>query len=167
MGDIACVVLAVEDDVNDRTLLRHAFRKAAAHVDLRLAKDAMEAEEYLRGLGSFADRASHPPPSLILLDLKLPRRSGLEFLGWIKGEPVLKEIPVIILSSSQEGCDIDRAFELGARSYLVKSVELKDLIAIAGGIGAYASLLAPGPNREPGIGHRGNGASPSGLPPRA
>jgi CheY-like chemotaxis protein len=138
----ACVVLAVEDDRNDRTLLRHAFRKGAAHVDLRTAKDAFEAEDYLAGRGLYVDRGAHPPPRLVLVDLKLPLRSGLEFLAWIKDQPPLREIPIIVLSSSQETCDLDGAFKLGARSYLVKSVDLKELISVAEGIGAYATLLA-------------------------
>lgn len=145
MDDSGSLVLVVEDDANDRTLLQHAFRKAAAQVDLRTAKDAFEAEDYLLGREPYADRAAHPPPVLILVDLKLPRRSGLEFLSWIKNHPTFREIPVIVLSSSQEPVDIDRAFDLGARSYLVKSVDLKDLVAIAEGVGAYASILAPKP----------------------
>lgn len=143
MGDPACVVLIVEDDANDRTLLRHAFRKAAAHVDLRTARDSFEAEDYLLGREPYGDRRAHPSPALLLVDLKLPRRSGLEFLGWIRGQPSLRDLPVIVLSSSQEPRDVERAFELGARSYLVKSVDLQDLVTIAAGIGAYATLLSP------------------------
>jgi CheY-like chemotaxis protein len=137
----AQVVLLVEDDINDRMLLRHAFRKAASHLDLRMAKDAFQAEEYLVGRGSFADRAGNPLPSLILIDLKMPRKSGLEFLGWLKGQAPLASIPVIVLSSSQEASDVDRAYELGAKSYLVKSVDLNELIRVVQGIGAMASLL--------------------------
>lgn len=135
------VVLVVDDDPNDRTLLRHAFRRAAAHVDLRMAKDAFEAEDYLLGRPPYADRDAHPLPALMLLDLKMPRKSGLELLEWIKARPALAGIPVIVLSSSQESRDIDQAYALGAKSYLVKTVDLRELITIAEGIGAYASLL--------------------------
>lgn len=141
MTDPGCVVLAVEDDLNDRTLLRHAFTRAAGHVDLRMAKDAFHAEEYLVGRGEYADRTAYPLPRLILLDLKLPRRTGLSFLGWMKEQGLSSRIPVIVLSSSTEPSDIARSYALGARSYLVKSVDLAELIRVAQGIGAYASLL--------------------------
>ena len=140
---MANVVLLVEDDLNDRTLLQHAFRKAAPQLELRMAKDAFQAEDYLVGRGAFADRDKHPLPSLLLLDLKMPRRSGLEFLRWMREQAPIASIPVIVLSSSQECKDVDRAYELGARSYLVKSVDLKELVRVVQGIGAMASLLSP------------------------
>jgi CheY-like chemotaxis protein len=143
------VVLAVDDDLNDRTLLRYAFKKAATPVDFRMVKDAFQAEEYLLGRGAYADRIANPLPCLMLLDLKLPRRSGLEFLAWKQDQPATASIPVIVLSSSQEGCDIERAYDLGARSYLVKSVDLKELMKIAEGIGAYVALLSRKSEVEP------------------
>jgi CheY-like chemotaxis protein len=139
----ASVVLVVEDDPNDRLLLTHAFRKSAPNVCLHLSKDSFDAEAYLLGRGPYGDRAGHPLPQLILLDLKLPRRSGLDFLSWIKNQPPLAGIPVIILSSSQEPADLERAYELGVKSYLVKSVDLRQLVRIVEGIAAYASLLGP------------------------
>jgi CheY-like chemotaxis protein len=78
------VVLVVEDDQNDRLLLAHTFRKSAPHVHLHVSKDSFDAEDYLVGSGPYGDRARYPLPQLILLDLKLPRRSGLDFLAWIK-----------------------------------------------------------------------------------
>ena len=144
----ACVVLVVEDDPNDRLLLSHAFRKSAPHLLLHLSKDVGDAEEYLLGRGTYADRAAHALPQLILLDLKLPRRSGIDFLGWMKQQPALAAIPILVLSSSQESSDLERAYALGAKSYLVKSVEHRELVKIAEGIAAYASLL--GPDGDPG-----------------
>jgi len=135
------IVLIVEDDVNDRSLLEHAFRKAAPHLELRMAKDAFQAEDYLVGRGPYADREEHPLPSVVLLDLKMPRRSGLEFLAWMQERPPFAAIPVIVLSSSQESSDIDRAYELGARSYLVKNVDLRELVSVVQGLGTMVTLL--------------------------
>jgi len=135
------LILIVDDDINDRTLLQHAFRKAVPHLELRMAKDAFQAEDYLLGRGEFSDREKHPLPSVILLDLKMPRRSGLEFLAWFREQPKVSAIPVIVLSSSQESSDIDRAYELGARSYLVKSVDLRELITIVQGLGTMVTLM--------------------------
>lgn len=135
------VILIVDDDINDRTLLEHAFRKAAPHIQLRLTKDAFHAEDYLVGRDPYGDRREHPLPSVILLDLKMPRRSGLEFLAWMRDQPGLAAIPVIVLSSSQESSDIDRAYELGARSYLVKSVDLRELISVVQGLGTLVTLM--------------------------
>jgi CheY-like chemotaxis protein len=135
------LVLIVEDDLNDRTLLEHAFRKAAPQLQLRLAKDAFQAEDYLLGREPYGDRREHPLPSVLLLDLKMPRRSGLEFLAWMREQPQIGEIPVIVLSSSQESSDIDRAYELGARSYLVKSVDLRELMSVVQGLGTLVTLM--------------------------
>lgn len=137
------VILLVDDDLNDRTLLRRAFLKAAPEMDLRMAKDAFEAEDYLTGREPYSNRLAHPLPSLILLDLKMPRRSGIEFLSWLRQQEELAEIPVIVLSSSQESSDIARSYDLGARSYLVKNVDLNELQRLARGIGTMTELLRP------------------------
>ena len=134
-------MLLVEDDSNDCLLMEHAFSRSAPHVRLHKVRDGIEAQEYLTGKGVFADRAQYPLPELILLDLKLPRKNGLEVLEWMKGNPELKDLRVIVLSSSQEKRDIDRAYELGASSFLVKSVNIRDLSRMAEGIETYATLM--------------------------
>jgi len=141
MPPLGTVVLVVEDDSNDRTLLNHAFRKGAGHVDLRFVKDAYEAEDYLLGRGEQSDRGAYPLPDLLLIDLKLPRRSGMDLLAWLKEQPSLGKIPAVVLSSSLEERDIERAYALGARSYLAKSVELRELIQVAEGLGIYVKML--------------------------
>lgn len=137
-------ILHAEDDPTDRLLIRHAFERAAPSVRLLFAKDGQEAIDYLAGRGVFADRAAYPVPKLVLLDLKLPKKSGFEVLEWVRAEPGLKQLPVLVLTSSQESSDIERAYALGANSYLVKKVDVKAMREVVSGIGEYAELLAQG-----------------------
>ena len=93
------IMLLVEDDPNDILLIQRAFAKACLVNPLKVVRDGEEALNYLSGSGEFADRGRYPLPSLILLDLKLPRKSGLEILQWLRQQPALKHIPVIVLTS--------------------------------------------------------------------
>jgi CheY-like chemotaxis protein len=134
-------VLHVEDEPTDQVIVAAAFRKAASNVELRTVADGEEAIAYLSGRSPFGDRTAHPLPQLVLLDLKLPRKSGFEVLEWVRKESDLKEVPIIVLTSSPESSDVDHAYALGATSYLVKSVNLKDMREVVRGIGEYAMLL--------------------------
>lgn len=138
-------VLLVEDDPNDRLIIQTAFDRSAPGVRLEMARDGQYAMEYLSGQGAYADRSLHPMPHVVLLDLKLPRKSGLEVLEWMRTVPALSGIPVFVLSSSQERADIERAYALGANSYLVKQVDFSVIREFARGIGEYAALIALGP----------------------
>jgi len=120
-------VLWVEDDADDVLLIGRAIRKAGLDQPA-LARDGREAVAYLSGSGEFADREAHPFPSLILLDLKLPKMSGFEVLQWIRERPELRRIPVVMFTSSKEKADVDRAYDLGANAYLLKSVDHEDLV---------------------------------------
>jgi CheY-like chemotaxis protein len=125
-------LLLVEDSSDDVLLIRRALRKANAPVVVHVADDGVKGMQYLGGEGVYADRETHPFPALVLLDLKLPRRSGFEVLTWLRAQPGLRRLRVVVLTSSREGPDIDRAYELGANSYLVKPVDfatLHELIA--------------------------------------
>ncbi len=114
-------VLLVEDDLNDIFLVKRAFRTARIPNPLQVVTDGEEAISYLRGEGKYADRQAHPMPKLIVMDIKMPRRSGFEVLEWVKGDGrPLRRIPVIIVSSSDNPADINRAYELGANAYMVK-----------------------------------------------
>jgi CheY-like chemotaxis protein len=117
------VILLVEDDPDDVFFLQEALKKEDMSGALRVARDGEEAVAYLLGQGAFADRRLHPPPALVLLDLKLPRKSGLEVLEWRRGQAGMPLIPVIVLTSSVSNADISRAYELGANSYLIKPIE--------------------------------------------
>jgi len=94
------VILVAEDDENDVFFLRRAFLKAGLANPLVAACDGQAAVDYLEGTGVYADRKSYPLPGLLLLDLKMPRKSGLEVLTWLRERPELSQIPVVVLSSS-------------------------------------------------------------------
>lgn len=114
-------ILLVEDDPGDSQLIRRAFAKANIAADLFRAKDGDDAVAYLDGQGKYEDRIAHPLPSLILLDIKLPRRSGFEVLSWLRRDTrPLRRLPVVMLTSSRHSADINRAYELGANAYSVK-----------------------------------------------
>ena len=152
------VMLLVEDDPNDILLIQRAFAKACLVNPLKIVRDGEEAFNYLSGNGEFSDRGRFPLPSLILLDLKLPRKSGLEILQWLREQPGLKSIPVIVLTSSKESSDVSRAYDLGANSYLVKPVGFEGLLELVKSIGMYWMILNKTP--EP-------AADPSVIPPGA
>ncbi|MBI2951605.1 response regulator, partial [bacterium] len=121
-------VLLVEDDPNDVLLIQRAFRKANLLNPVQVVGDGEEAIAYLSGQGVYADRERHPLPILILLDLKLPRKSGHEVLAWLRRQPELKRLPAVVLTSSREAADVNRVYDLGANSYLVKPVAFDDLL---------------------------------------
>src|SRR5580700_10308531 len=106
-------VLLVEDDLNDIFLVKRAFKKANLANPLQVVTDGAEAVQYLIGEGRYSDREAHPIPHLIVMDLKMPRKTGLEVLEWLKKDGDLKRIPVVIVSSSDLHSDINRAYELG------------------------------------------------------
>jgi CheY-like chemotaxis protein len=127
-------ILHVEDDENDVFFLQNAFQQAGIVNPVHVVKDGLEAIEYLGGAGRYADREEFPLPCLVLLDLKLPGMHGLEVLDWIKQQPSLRRIVVIILTSSQQEQDVERAYELGVNSFLVKPAGIRERLEIANGI---------------------------------
>jgi CheY-like chemotaxis protein len=129
-------ILLVEDDANDVILIRRAFAKAEIKNPVYTVEDGDAAVAYLAGEGTYANRSDYPLPGVVLLDLKLPRRSGLEVLEWVRQSPTLRRLPVVVLTSSRESADVNRAYDLGANSYLVKPVgfdALTDLVRILQG----------------------------------
>jgi len=140
-------ILLVEDDPNDVLLIQRAFRKAKLVNPVQIVKDGQEAVDYLAGEGSYADRNAYPWPALMLLDLKLPRKSGFEVLEWLHAQPRLKRLPVVVLTSSAETPDINRDYDLGANSYLVKPVSFDALLDMVKALGLYWLIL----NQKPGI----------------
>jgi CheY-like chemotaxis protein len=113
MSGVPSTILLVEDERNDVFLLQYAFEAAGIANPLRVVEDGQEAVEYLGGAGKYADRDQFPMPCLVLLDLKLPVKSGHDVLRWIQRQPALKALVVIVLSSSREKNDVDTAYQLG------------------------------------------------------
>ena len=130
-------VLHVEDDSNDVLLFQHACEKAGVPLSVQSVADGDEAIAYLAGEAKFADRELHPLPKLVLLDLKMPRVSGFEVLVWIRKEEKFRVMPVVILTSSNHTADVDRAYQAGANSYLVKPVDFNELVDLARTIHGY------------------------------
>lgn len=124
-------ILAAEDEESDRMLLELAFRRAKIPHRLVIVRDGQDAVDYLSGKGLYADRSAHPLPVLLVLDLKMPRMSGLDVLAWMARRLDFKQIPVVMLSSSGDEFDVAKARQLGAREYFVKPHHLDELIKIA------------------------------------
>lgn len=123
-------ILLVEDNPRDVLLIQRAFRKANLTNPLQVVGDGEAAVLYLSGEGSYEDRDRYPLPSLILLDLKLPRKSGAEVLEWLRQQPRLKRLPVVVLTSSREYADVNKLYDLGANAYMVKPVTFDNLVEI-------------------------------------
>lgn len=132
MGPFVESILLVEDDHNDEQLLRRAFNKAGVATPVKTVKNGDEAVAYLEGESPFNNRAEHPYPGIVILDLKLPRRSGFEVLEWIRTRTNdTKLLPVVVLSSSSVAKDVNRAYALGANSYLSKPYKSAEFVALA------------------------------------
>ena len=121
-------ILHVDDDPNDLLLLEHAWRTVNPGYLVKSAQDGEMAITYLSGQPPFSNRRENPVPTLVLLDLKMPRKSGFEVLSWIRNQPELKRMLVFIFTSSRHQEDVDMAYELGANAYLVKPVGFERLI---------------------------------------
>jgi len=127
---MARTILLVEDEPNDVFFMQQAMQKAGVVNPIHVAGDGQQAIDYFKGAGKFANRAEFPLPCLVLLDLKLPYVMGLDVLKWIRQQPELPAI-VIILSSSKEEEDITAAYRLGANGFLVKPPDLGKLLDMA------------------------------------
>ena len=126
-------ILLAEDDESDVLLIERALKQLGANVQLHIVSDGEEAVDYLSGDGVYVDRTKYPLPSLMLLDLKMPKRSGLEVLQWIRAHPNLRRLPVVVLTSSAMPSDLQEAYKYRVNSYLGKSPAvasgvLKDLL---------------------------------------
>jgi CheY-like chemotaxis protein len=113
-------VLAAEDEESDAFLMQLAFGKIGLTDKLLILRDGQEVIEYLKGGGTYANRDLYPLPSLLLLDVKMPRMTGFDVLAWLGENPQFRDLPVVILSSSSHEDDVEKARELGAWDYHLK-----------------------------------------------
>lgn len=123
-------ILLVDDSEDDLLLMRHAFKAAAFNAPLQFVHNGEEAIAYLKGEGAYSDRSKFPLPVVMLLDVKMPRMNGFDVLTWVRAQPVLKRLSIIILTASLRIEDVERAFDLGANSFLVKPGKMNELITM-------------------------------------
>src|SRR5262245_2734471 len=121
-------ILLAEDNDDDVLIMQSTFRKAAVPNPLQIVGDGYEAISYLKGEAPYGNRQQYPLPIVILLDLNMPRKNGFEVLTWIREEPSLRRTTVHILTASSRAVDVQRAFDLGANSYIIKPSKVDALV---------------------------------------
>ena len=144
MSDQAVILLA-EDRADDVVLIRRAFLKGNIINPLFVVHDGEEAKAYLSGEGKYANRSEYPLPELLLLDLKMPRMDGFELLRWLREQPGLKSLRVVVLTSSEEMRDVNEAYQLGANSFLVKPIDFEHFVKVSQAIKGYWLWLSKAP----------------------
>lgn len=130
-------ILAAEDEESDFFLLQRAFHKNNITDSIQWVKDGMEAADYLQAKGKYSDRLKYPFPDLCILDLKMPRMGGIEFLEWMRDHPEFRVIPTIVMSSSKLDSDVLKAYSLGANTYFIKPTDFDGLVKLVKGIYEY------------------------------
>jgi CheY-like chemotaxis protein len=140
-------ILLADDDADDRMLTKDALAESRLANDLRFVEDGEELLDYLLKRGKYAD-ADAPRPGLILLDLNMPRKDGREALREIKADPTLRQIPIVVLTTSKAEEDIYRTYDLGVNSFITKPVTFDGLVTVMRALGRYwfeiVELPAPG-----------------------
>lgn len=131
------VILMADDDADDRLLTERALAQSRVVNNLRFVEDGEELMDYLRRCGKYAAPGAAPRPDLILLDLNMPRKDGREALKEIKQDPLLRCLPVIVLTTSKAEEDISRSYNLGANSYIAKPVTFERLVELMKTLGTY------------------------------
>lgn len=130
-------ILLADDDEDDRLLTKGALAESRLANDLHTVKDGEQLMDYLRRRGEFAALADSPRPGLILLDLNMPKKDGREALREIKSDPALRQIPVVVLTTSEAEEDIYRTYDLGANSFITKPVMFESLVRVMKDLGRY------------------------------
>jgi CheY-like chemotaxis protein len=130
-------ILIADDDADDRMMAADALAESRLANDLRFVEDGEELMDYLHRRGRYTDPADSPRPGLILLDLNMPRKDGREALTEIKGDPELRKIPVVVLTTSQAEEDIYRTYDLGVNSFITKPVMFESMVSVMKALGKY------------------------------
>jgi CheY-like chemotaxis protein len=133
----ANVILMADDDADDRLLAQDALKDSGLDAEVRFVEDGVELLDYLHRRNKYSDAASSPRPSLIILDLNMPRKDGREALQEIKADAELRKIPVVVLTTSTAGPDVSRVYELGANSFISKPVAYNSLVGLIKNLGNY------------------------------
>ncbi|MEY2427817.1 MAG: hypothetical protein QOJ40_702 [Verrucomicrobiota bacterium] len=139
------LILLVEDREDDVILVRRAFDKAKVLNPVHVVRDGAEAIAYLKGEGKYSNRAEYPLPELLLLDLKLPGTDGFEVLKWMRQEPGLRTIRVVVLTSSDQMRDVNAAYQMGANSFLVKPIDFERFVEMSQAISGYWLWMSKAP----------------------
>lgn len=134
-------ILLAEDREDDIILLQRAFKQGGVPYPINVVRDGEEAIRYLSGSGRYSDRDLYPIPILFLLDLTLPGTDGFEVLRWVRAQPELSELPVVVLTQSNRIRDANQAYRLGAYSFIVKTDDFQDAVAFAQSMGEYWEKL--------------------------
>jgi two-component system response regulator len=144
-NDSRTILLLVEDNPSDVALTERAFEKAHIGNEMVVAQDGQEALDYLWGAGAYAGRDTADLPALVLLDLKLPKISGLDVLRRIRADARTRRLPVVILTTSKEEQDVAAGYDLGANSYIRKPVDFRQFAAAVEQLGLYWLVLNEAP----------------------
>jgi len=123
-------ILMVEDSEDNLFILRAALKMAKCDHPLQEVHNGEEAIAYLKGEGPYGDRTKFPLPAVMLLDLNMPRKNGFDVLAWVRAQPGLKRLVIVVLTASNRVEDVEHAYDLGAASYLVKPIGLETLAAM-------------------------------------
>jgi CheY-like chemotaxis protein len=142
------VILLVEDNEDDVALIRRAFARNNIGNPLKVVRNGNEAILYLQGAGRYRDRSEFPLPKLVLLDLTLPGVDGFEVISWIRAQPELRMLRVLVMTSSRTIQDVNRAYQLGANSFLVKPTDFEDLVTLTQSLRGYWICLDQAPDPQ-------------------
>lgn len=143
-------ILMADDDADDRQMTKEAFEESRVANDLRFVENGVELMDYLKRRGRYSDPATSPRPGLILLDLNMPKKDGREALQEIKADPTLRNIRVVVLTTSKAEEDILRTYDLSATSYITKPVTFERLVEVVKTLGKYWLEIVELPGDEKG-----------------
>lgn len=141
-------ILIADDDADDRMMVKEALEECRLANDIRFVCDGVDLLAYLRGQGSYSGQGNAPRPGLILLDLNMPKMDGREALREIKKDPSLRQIPVVVMTTSRAEEDIYRTYDLGVSSYVAKPMTFDSLVKVMKTLGTYWFEIVALPGRE-------------------